>query len=134
MKPLEFERVTVDEAKRSLDGPPLTPAEPKVTVMRAARPDEPLLHVTRVWLASLPPHVCPIELAREFPRIANRLRYLWKQVARCEEYLDSLLVDRRGTRKGFPEKITQELEALRQYHTSLYPSNRSVWGHVENGQ
>ena len=133
MKPIEFETVTVEEAIRSLEGPALTPSQRSPADMRVARPEEPLLHITRVWLASLPEHVCPMELAREFPRIANRLRYLWKQVARCEEYMDCLLVDRRGTRKGFPEKITQELEALREYHASLYPNGQSVWRHVEAG-
>jgi hypothetical protein len=72
-----------------------------------------------------------MELARQFPRIANRLRHLWKQVASCEVYLDALLVDRRGSRKGFPPKIAQELEALREYYVLLHPSGRSPWDHVE---
>ena len=109
VKPLEFTTVSVEEARRALEGEPTKPGASKFTYKRTRTPKEPLLDVTRMWLASLPQDVRPMELARQFPRIANRLRHLWRQVARCEEYLDALLVDRRGTRKGFPPKIAQEL-------------------------
>jgi hypothetical protein len=131
MKPLEFEKISVAEAKRAVDGEPAKQDANKCTHKRTQPPQEPLLDVTRTWLASLPQEVRPMELARQFPRIANRLRHLWKQVARCEEYLDALLVDRRGNRKGFPQKITLELEALREYHEVLYPRRRSMWDDVE---
>ena len=131
VKPLEFKTVSVEEARRALEGEPTKPRASKLTDKRSRTPKEPLLDVTRTWLASLPEEICPMELARQFPRIANRLRQLWKQVARCEEYLDDLLVDRRGTRKGFPPKIAQELQALREYHALLHPSGRSPWDHVE---
>ena len=131
MKPLEFKTVSVEEARRALEGEPTKPAASKLTDNRTRTPIEPLLDVTRTWLASLPQDVRPMELARQFPRIANRLRHLWKQVARCEVYLDALLVDRRGSRKGFPPKIAQELEALREYYVLLHPSGRSPWDHVE---
>ena len=45
-----------------------------------------------------------------------------------------LLVDCRGTRNGFPPKIVQELEALREYHALLYPSSHSPWDHVEEAK
>jgi hypothetical protein len=131
MKPLEFEKVSVEEARRSLDGKPEKPGADQSTDKRTRIPEEPLLDVTETWLASLPQDVRPMELARQFPRIANRLCQLWKQVARCEEYLDALLVDRRGTRKGFPPEITQELEVLRECYALLHPDSRSAWGHVE---
>ena len=131
MKPFEFEKVSAEEARWARDGEPANPDAAKWTDKRTRAPEEPLLNVTRTWLASLPPHVRPMELTRQFPRIANRLRHLWKQVARCEEYLDALLVDRRGTRNGFPSKISEELEALREYHASLYPRGRTTWDQVE---
>ena len=134
VKPLEFTTVSVEEARRALEGEPTKPGASKFTYKRTRTPKEPLLDVTRMWLASLPQDVRPMELARQFPRIANRLRHLWKQVARCEEYLDALLVDCRGTRKGFPPKIVQEVEALREYHALLYPSGRSPWDHVEEAK
>jgi hypothetical protein len=131
MKPLEFEKVSMEEARSALNGDPAKPGVNKSTDKRTRSPEEPLLNVTRTWLASLPEDVRPVELARQFPRIANRLRHLWKQVARCEVYLNALLVDRRGTRKGFPAKISHELEALREYHALLYPSGRTTWDQVE---
>ena len=131
VKPLEFKTVSVEEARRTLEGEPTKPRASKLTDKRSRTPKEPLLDVTRTWLASLPQDVRPMELPRQFPRIANRLRQLWKRVARCEAYLDALLVDRRGTRKGFPPKIAQELEALREYYAFLHPNNRSPWDHVE---
>lgn len=130
MKSLEFEKVSIAEARRALEG---EPADLGVSQSdkRTRTPEEPLLNVTRGWLAALPQDVRPTELARQFPRIANRLRHLWKQVARCETYLDDLLVSHRGPRKGFPPRITQELEALREYYSLLHPSSRSTWSHVE---
>jgi len=131
MKPLEFEKVSIEEAKWALDGKPEKPGAHEFTDKRTRISDEPLLDVTETWLASLPQDVRPMELALQFPRIANRLCRLWKQVARCEEYLDDLVVDRRGTRKGFPPKITQELEVLRECYALLHPDSHSAWGHVE---
>ena len=134
VKPLEFTTVSVEEARRALEGEPTKPGARKFTYKRTRTPKEPLLDVTRMWLASLPQDVRPMELARQFPRIANRLRQLWKQVSKCEEYVDALLVDCRGTRNGFPPKIVQELEALREYHALLYPSSHSPWDHVEEAK
>jgi hypothetical protein len=134
MKPLEFEKVSVEEARWTLEGKPVKPDADKSSDRRTRTPEEPLLDVTQTWLASLPQDVRPLELPRQFPRIANRLGRLWKQVARCEEHLDDLLVNRRGTRKGFPPIITQELEALREYYALLHPDGRSAWGHVEEGR
>ena len=129
MKPIDFEIVSVHDAKRAL-ADTAKPDASEWIFKRVQSPEEPLLHVTRAWLASLPQDVCPTELVGQFPRIVNRLRYLWKQVARCEAYMDDLLVDRRGTRSGFPLKVTQELEALREYYAVLHPTKRSAWSHV----
>ena len=131
LKPLEFKKVSVEEARRALNGEPAKPSASRPNYKRTRIPAEPLLNVTRTWLASLPQDVRPVELARQFPRIANRLRHLWTQVATCEEYLDGLLVDRRGNRKGFPLKITQELQSLREYYALLHPNRRSIWDSVD---
>jgi len=131
MKPFEFEKVSVEEARWALEGEPAKPGVSNSTDKRTRTVEESLLNDTRTWLGSLPKDVRPVELVRQFPRIANRLRHLWKQVARCEEYLDDLLVDRRGTRKGFPSKISEELEALREYYALLYPRDRTTWDQVE---
>ena len=130
MKSLEFEKVSVGEARLALEAEPAKP-DASQSYKRTRTLEEPLLGVTRAWLAALPEDVRPIKLAQQFPRIANRLRHVWKRVATCEAYLDDLLVSRRGTRKGFQLEITQELEALREYYARLYPGGSSTWSHVE---
>ena len=131
VKPLEFTTVSVEDARRALEGEPTKPGASQLTVKRTQTPKEPLLDITRTWLESLPQDIRPMELARQFPRIANRLRHVWTQVATCEGYLDGLLVDHRCNRKGFPLKITQELESLREYYTLLHPTRRSIWDYVD---
>lgn len=79
------------------------------------------------WLAGLPVAVRPIALARKFPRIANSVAELWRRVANCEEYLDSLVVDLRGDRAGFPPDVAKELLALRSHYADLHPHNGSSW-------
>ena len=100
------------------DGPHLRNA-------RAA--DEPLAQATATWIESLPSQVRPVNLSREFPRIANRLCELWKRPAQCEKYFADLLFDRRGTRKGFAPDIAAELGALDSYYESLHPRKHSIW-------
>jgi hypothetical protein len=101
MKSLDFEKVSVADARKSLDGP-LKESVPPATRVRhkSARPRS--CSSRRHLARGLPYAVRPIELASRFPRIANSIAELWRRVARCEEYLDSLLVDHRGDRTGFP--------------------------------
>ncbi len=100
---------------------------PKTHVRRRSDANPILLDATVAWMAELPYAVRPNELASRFPRIANSIAELWRRVARCEEYLDSLVVDQRGDRKGFPPAVAQELAALRSYYAELHPSNTSAW-------
>ena len=97
---------------------------------RTQQDDNVLLNTTVTWLARLPKDVRPMVLTRRYPRIANNIANIWRRVARCEEYLDTLVVDRRGNRKGFPADVAQELGNLRRYYAELHPANRSNWDHV----
>lgn len=54
MKPFEFEKVSAEEARWARDGEPANPDAAKWTDKRTRAPEEPLLNVTRTWLASLP--------------------------------------------------------------------------------
>ena len=99
---------------------------------RSERPGDqrggpPLLDATVAWIAQLPEHLRPVELARDFPRIANRLCETWRRPSACERYFDDLLVDRRGGRKGFPLKIASELTELRAHYARLYPAGHGAW-------
>jgi hypothetical protein len=126
MKSLEFEKVSVDDARKALEGPAKSAETTNVTVKRSNPGNAALLEATRAWMESLPWEARPVELAERFPRIANSLAELWRRVARCEEYLDALVVDRRGDRTGFPPNVTQELTKLRAYYAELHPNKGSA--------
>ena len=127
MKPLEFETISVSDIRREIDGEHKRNEERKRVAQRAPQGSAVLLDETLLWIATLPANVRPLVLARKFPRIANSVAELWRRVARCEEYLDSLVVDLRGTRSGFPPDVAQELTALRNYYAVLHPQQGSTW-------
>jgi hypothetical protein len=73
---------------------------------------------TLAWADELPPRVRPVALMRQFPRIANLIAAAWEDLVQFEIYMDSLLTDKRGGRKGFPSDVIAELGALDIYrHT-----------------
>lgn len=132
MKPLEFDKPSTlgpADAKAPSSGSAGTAAGVADPVaLRAPQRPERVQDDTMRWLASLPEHVRPVELTRRYPRIANKIASLWKRVARCEEFLDDLVVDHRGGRKGFPMAIAQELTALRRHYATLHPSgSTAIW-------
>jgi hypothetical protein len=79
------------------------------------------LPTTFKWLARLPPSVQPLALFRRYPRIANLMGGTWDDPRSFRPYLDDLLTDRRGNRKGFPREILRELLALRLYYENVHP-------------
>ena len=121
----------VEFQKRSI-GDPQRAIERSWPWMRARiqKNDNVLLNTTGTWLARLPKDVRPMELAGRYPRIANNIADIWRRVARCEDYLDTLVVDRRGNRTGFPPDVAQELNNLRGFYAELHPATRSGWDQV----
>ena len=134
MTSIEFKKISIADARREIDGEPKQSHE-RLEYPRAPQQDnDVLLNTTLTWMASLPKNVRPMELGRRFPRIANRIAKSWRFVARCEEYLDTLVVDRRGNRKGFPPEVAQELTNLRCFYAELHPDNLdSGWNRVAAG-
>jgi len=72
-----------------------------------------LSDMARRWVDEMPQGLAPQQLAKEYPRIANRLALCWNDPKLATAVLDSLLTDKRGGRRGFPRGIDQELRALR---------------------
>jgi hypothetical protein len=138
MKSLEFEKVSFADARKALDGPPKgeDKAKAKETTFVRRGPDVTpvLFDATVAWMNALPPAARPTGLAQRFPRIANGIAERWPSVDRCEQYLDSLLVDQRGDRKGFPMAVALEVASLRSYYTELHPRAQSAWDSVERSK
>ena len=118
---------SIVDAQRVIEGEPAIERAWPWGRVRTQQNDNVLLDTTLTWMARLPKDVRPMVLAARYPRIANNIANLWRRVARCEEYLDSLVVDRRGGRTGFPPDVAQELSNLRRFYAALYPKNGSGW-------
>jgi hypothetical protein len=101
--------------------PPPQPASASFAHLRKHRPVLVLLPRTRVWMASLPPRVRPSCLATQYARIANLLCATWDHPSECRQYLNDLLIDRRGGRKGFPRPVERELQLLSLYYCVVHP-------------
>ena len=131
----EFEKVSLDDARKMLDEQvkPLGNA-PKAAdweIKRAPAAAETLRTTTIQWILKLPPHIQPRFLQVRYPRVANRLAALWGDVTACEGFMDDLLTDKRGARKGFPLNVATEVASLRDYHFRLHHKGMVAWDHVE---
>lgn len=125
MDPISFEFVTVEEARKILDGdPPRSTGAVDWHDMR--QPSDPatqaLTPAALKWLAQLPREVRPLELFHTYPRIGNQLAALAGQQGYPTPvtlFLADLLIDRRGGRQGFPGGIAQELSRLQEFLLSV---------------
>jgi hypothetical protein len=68
------------------------------------------------WLATLPAHVRPMATARQYARIVNRIGDLWSHCEFTRLHFQSLLIDRRPDREGFPSVVRDELELLQDHY------------------
>ena len=97
--------------------------------LRKATPANIPLPGTKRWVESLPPEVRPKELMRRYARIANLLAAAWDNPEHLDKYMESLLIDKRGGRKGFPPDVLAELKALELYRLGIRTGD-STWAHV----
>lgn len=72
-------------------------------------------------LEHLPAHLRLVALRGLYPRLLNRLAAAWGDAAAFDAEVDSLVIDRRGGRQGFPFEVLAELTELREYHRSIRP-------------
>ncbi len=92
---------------------------------RATPANEPLPHTLK-WVASLPLNVRPVALLRHYARIANIIAATWRDPASFVPYTDSLFIDKRASRQGFPPDVLSELLALRRYYDTLRADDLSA--------
>lgn len=109
--------------------PPVAPQAPEAdwTKRRTAEPANGLLKPTFTWASTLPLDVQPRALLFKFPRIANLIAALWQDPNSLRRYVDDLLVDKRGSRQGFPLDVLRELFRLRAHYDELHPASARPW-------
>ncbi|OGB26626.1 MAG: hypothetical protein A3I66_03530 [Burkholderiales bacterium RIFCSPLOWO2_02_FULL_57_36] len=129
---IPFEKVSLQEAKAVLDRDS-APSRPERNWSHArdggTAKSMDLTEQAWEWLDALPKEIQPGGLVQRFPRIANKLAEQWRRPANCEKYLDALILDHRGSRKGFPPDIAGEIALLKTHlnrNTVVQPSD--IWG------
>jgi hypothetical protein len=96
--------------------PSLAPPDTLLIARRApANPrDAKLSKLATNWCVRFDAEMRPVNLCRRYPRVANRLALCWEDSALTARIFQDLLVDRRGSRRGFPPEVQRELLALRE--------------------
>lgn len=129
---IPFEKVSLQEAKAVLDRNKETPVREKnwgaIREATAPRNTE-ITEQAWKWLESLPQQVQPGSILQRFPRILNKIAELWPRPAQCEKYLDALILDHRGSRKGFPPDVAKEIALLKTHLNPPMAKPRiDIWG------
>ena len=117
---LPFEVTDLAAARRALEEPPagldvarqLRSATWESRRRPAGPTDHAILGRTVDWILNLAPDARPAHLADSMPRIANTLAQRWSDPEAAGAYVNDLLIDRRGGRKGFRPEIKKELVML----------------------
>jgi len=83
-------------------------------------------------LASLP---ASIRLARggaQYPHAVEKLLLNWASPSDFRRILDSMMIDTRGGRQGFPFDVVTEFSELREYYDRyVHPVSTSAWASVD---
>jgi hypothetical protein len=102
-------------------------SQAEFTKRRTTEPAKGLLKPTFAWASTLPIEIQPRSLLYKYPRIANLLAAMWPDPNSFRRYIDDLLVDKRGSRQGFPVEILRELFELRAHYDELHPDSTLPW-------
>ncbi len=81
----------------------------------------------RQLIARLVDHVTVDEVTKQVPHIINKLALVWGQPASVHQFLETLLLDDRVGRQGFPVVVFKQLLKLRSYYSKLYPKKVDAW-------
>lgn len=95
--------------------------------LRKATPANRAFPRTLAWVSTLPQEVRPTALVRRYPRIANLIVAVWANADYFRAYMDSLLTDKRGNRRGFPPDVLDNLVSLQRYHDAVAGPNAPGW-------
>jgi hypothetical protein len=106
--------------------PPVAPAWKDAWTLKRDAPrdlDIKLTSLAVAWASAVPLDIRPVELCLQYPRIANRLALTWQDVMLTKRVLDSLIVDKRRGRRGFPKAVAAELMKMAAYVARQYASD-----------
>jgi hypothetical protein len=122
---------TPNAVKSAAPAAPAAPAsDEQYRHLRKSQPVNTPLPATQSWFASLPADLKPGALMASYARIANLIAAAWSDPKALAAYMDSLLTDRRGNRRGFPVDVLRELAALSLHvpKVASKPGDGSIWG------
>ncbi len=68
------------------------------------------------WYTNLPDKIRPAVMRCKFPHILERIQREWESPVALDKLFNSLMVDDRGGRQGFPFTAVRELHVLRDYY------------------
>ncbi|MGB7183445.1 MAG: hypothetical protein WA888_11070 [Burkholderiaceae bacterium] len=71
---------------------------------------------TEHWYSTLPDKVKPTALRCKFPHILEQIHRAWESPRQVHKLFSGLMVDDRGSRKGFPFAAIREVHALKDYY------------------
>lgn len=115
----EAKPVAVEDVLQQLAAAPAQDVDDPYRALRRREAPAVLEDASLTWMAKLPREVQPRLTGAKYPRIVNRLAGLWGDKEEAAAYVGELLVDTRGSRKGFPADISTELETLRAHLKKL---------------
>jgi hypothetical protein len=98
--------------------------------LRKATPANRAFPRTLVWVETLPRDIRPTALLRRYPRIANLVATVWGDPKYLHTYLESLLTDQRGNRRGFPPDVLADLVSLQRYYETAIGNPQGGWNAV----
>jgi len=124
---MEFQPVSIDEARESLDELPSGVERVLESVpgywQKNRRPplatDRALTGRAMDWVAQLPEQIRPVVTIERYARIVNAIAAAWDNPANRADTFEHLLNDRRAGRRGFPIDVEREISALCLYASSL---------------
>lgn len=131
---IPFEKVSLQDAKAALDHSATAAQTPPVENWRFLRGanspnNQDLTEQAWQWLDRLPVEVQPGGLVQQFPRNTNKLAELWTRPLYCEKYLNALVLDQRGSRKGFTPDLVKELAVLQTHFMNhVLVRHFGAWG------
>ncbi len=83
-------------------------------------------------LASLPASIRPARGCAQYPHAVEKLLLNWASPSDFRRILDSMMIDTRGGRQGFPFDVVTEFSELREYYDRyVHPVSTSAWASVD---